>query len=123
MLELTIIGNAGQVRLHATETVKVLSISIASTRKAADNKSYTDWVQGKVWGERALALEPHISKGQRLLLRGRPEAAAYLDKDGNPAAGLVLHVRDLEFVGARPADGESPSPPPKPPKRRSAKTT
>lgn len=104
MIELTIIGNVGATRLHTGDKTSVLTVTIASNRKSTTGTQFTDWASVKVWGERAASLSEHIRKGQRLLARGRPEATAYTRGDGQPAAELVLHARDIEFIGPRPAE-------------------
>ena len=64
------------------------------------------WRQGerggtKIWGDRATKLKNHVTKGARLLLKGRPEARAYKKGDGTPGAELILHVSELEFLSAK----------------------
>jgi single-strand DNA-binding protein len=120
MIELVIIGNVGGTRLHQGEKSTVLTVGIAANRKSSAGKIFTDWVSAKIWGERALALAEHLRKGQRLLVRGRPEVSAYARADGQPAAELVLHVRDVEFVGPRPNESVPAEKKPKPRRRRQA---
>jgi len=118
MIELTILGNVGAARLHQNEKTTVLSVSLASSRKAGEGKIYTDWVTAKIWGERGVTLERHITKGQKLLIRGRPEVSPYTKADGQLAAELLLHARDVEFVGPKPGGTSSDEDKPKPRKRR-----
>jgi len=118
MIELVIIGNVGGTRLHQGEKSTVLTVGMASNRKSPEGKVFTDWASAKIWGERALALEKHIHKGQRLLVRGRPEVSAYARADGQPAAELILHARDIEFLGPKPADERTPAEPKSKPRRR-----
>lgn len=103
MLEVIIIGNVSSIRLAAAGQTQVLNLSIASSRKVGGNE-HTDWLSAKIWGERATKLEPHISKGAKLMLRGRPEARGYKRNDGTVAAELVLHVFDVEFLSPKPKE-------------------
>ena len=104
MFEALIVGHVGSAKLVSTPGKSdVLNLNIAANRKVGD-KEYTDWVSAKIWGERAAKVAPHIAKGMRLLLKGRPEARGYTKSDGTPAAELILHVSELEFLSAKPKD-------------------
>jgi single-strand DNA-binding protein len=101
MLETTMTGHVGTVRyVAAPGKSPVLNLSLAANRKVGDQE-YTDWVSAKIWGERAGKLKDHVTKGTRLLIKGRPEARAYKKGDGTPGAELILHVNDLEFLSAK----------------------
>ena len=104
MFEAIVIGNVGSVKLF-TGSTQVLNISVAASRRVGE-KEYTDWVSAKIWGERAGKLADHVTKGMRLLLRGRPEAKGYLKQDGTQAGELILHVNELEFLSPK-SHGES----------------
>ena len=104
MLEVTLTGSVGSVKLVTTPgKSSVLNINVATNRRVGD-REYTDWSSAKVWGDRAEKLAPHVQKGARLLLKGRPEARAYLKADGTPGAELIVHVNELEFLSAKPKD-------------------
>lgn len=95
-------GHVGSCKYVASQGGKspVLNVNIACNRKVGDNE-YTDWVSAKIWGDRATKLKNHVTKGARLLLKGRPEARAYKKGDGTPGAELILHVSELEFLSAK----------------------
>lgn len=118
MIEVIIIGNTGSTRLHQGEKSTVLTITVASSRKSSEGKVFTDWVSAKVWGPRAVALAEHVRKGQRLLVRGRPQASAYTRADGELGAELVVHARDVEFLGPKPGDSPPTAENPKPRRRK-----
>lgn len=101
MLETTIIGNVGSLRLAQAGETQVLNISIATSRKIGE-REFTDWVAAKIWGERASKLAPYIHKGAKLLLRGRPMAKGFQRTDGTVSGELVLHVHELQFLTAKP---------------------
>ena len=101
MIELTIIGNVGNTRYFHNEENTVLNLSIAASRRV-QGKEYTDWVSAKVWGERASKLKDLITVGQKLLIRGRPQARGYLSGNGNAVGDLIVHAREIEFIGPRP---------------------
>jgi single-stranded DNA-binding protein len=97
MFETLVIGNVGSVKFFNAGSTPVLNINIASSRRIGE-REFTDWVSAKVWGERAEKLKEHISKGMKLLVRGRCEAKAYKRDDDTLAGELVLHVDTLEFL-------------------------
>jgi len=101
MLEVKTTGNVGSCRLVAAAgKTPVLNISLASNRKVGE-REFTDWSSVKIWGERAQKLAPHISKGTKLLISGRPEARAYKGNDGLAKAELVIHANDVEFLSGK----------------------
>lgn len=97
-------GHVGSVKFVAAPGKQaVLNINLAVNRKVGE-REYTDWVSAKVWGERAIKLQDHVTKGARLLLKGRPEARAFKKGDGTPGAELILHVSELEFLSSKPKE-------------------
>jgi len=100
MNELTLIGHVGATRLAQAGETPVLNVSLATSRRIGE-REYTDWTSVKVWGERANKLNDHITKGARLMVRGRPEARGYQKGDGTIAGELVLHLTELEFLSAK----------------------
>lgn len=125
MLEIIITGHVGSLRFVQAGTTQVLNLSVASSRRFQD-REFTTWVNAKVWGARAVSLQPYIQTGARLLLRGRPEARGFRRGDGTVGAEIILHVHSLEFLSprAKPAaddlTGENKPPPitAKPPRRK-----
>lgn len=103
MIEIIVIGNVGSLRLAQAKETAVLNLSIASSRRIGE-REFVDWVSARVWGERATKLAPHLTKGSKLMLRGRPEARGYKRLDGTMAGELVLHVDDIEFLSPKPKD-------------------
>lgn len=108
MIETTIVGNVGSSRFATAGQTPVLNVSIATSRKLGE-REFTDWVSAKIWGERAVKLQPFVLKGAKLLLRGRPEARAYKRQDGTPVGELVLHVSVLEFLSPKSSQPENES--------------
>jgi single-stranded DNA-binding protein len=108
MLEATLTGHVGSVKFVAPQgKQQVLNLNIACNRRVGE-KEYTDWVSAKLWGDRAAKLKDHVTKGARLLLKGRPEARAYQKGDGTPGAELILHVSELEFLSSKAKGAEEP---------------
>lgn len=78
----------------------MLNISLATNRKVGE-REFVDWTSVKVWGERAEKLAPHIGKGTKLLITGRPEARPFKANDGTAKAELVVHANDIEFLSGK----------------------
>jgi single-stranded DNA-binding protein len=110
MLELTILGYIGLVRLNDTQNSQVLTVTLAYRKTPQDSPQ---WVAAKIWGSRAARLAIHIKPGGRLLVRGRPQVAVFQRKDGTQGQELICHVNTLEFVGSpRPIPPASEAAPP-----------
>jgi len=110
MFETLVIGNVGSVKFFDAGKMPVLNINIATSRRIGE-REFTDWVSAKVWGERAEKLKEHVSKGMKLLVRGRCEAKAYKRDDDTLAGELVLHVDTLEFLSPKHKAGDAGSEP------------
>jgi len=109
MLEIKVTGNVGTCRLvTAAGKSPVLNISLATNRKVGE-REFTDWTSVKIWGERAQKLAPHIGKGTKLLITGRPEARAYKANDGTAKAELIVHANDIEFLSSKRGGGDAPN--------------
>lgn len=108
MLEIKVTGNVGTCRLvTAAGKSPVLNVSLATNRKVGE-REFTDWTSIKIWGERAQKLAPHIGKGTKLLITGRPEARAYKANDGTAKAELIVHANDIEFLSSKREFGDTP---------------
>lgn len=108
MLEIKITGNVGTSKLvNAAGKSPVLNVSLATNRRVGE-REFTDWTSVKIWGERAQKLAPHITKGTKLLVTGRPEARAFKANDGTAKAELVVHASDIEFLSSKGSRDESP---------------
>jgi len=106
MLTAQLAGHVGTVKLVKKDAVgdkpafTVLQLSVASNAKTSKGP-VTNWTSVKLWGPRAEALAPHVSKGQAVAITGRPEAQAYNGESGL-RADLVIHADTFEFIGAKP---------------------
>jgi single-strand DNA-binding protein len=101
MLEIKLTGNVGSCKLvTAAGKSPVLNVNMATNRKMGD-REFTDWTSVKIWGDRAERLAPHITKGTKLLVTGRPEARPFKANDGTAKAELVVHASEIEFLSAK----------------------
>lgn len=94
---LHIAGNVGNVKdLKEVGGDKVLNFSLAvdNGKDKRGEKRDATWYDCALWGKRAEALAPYISKGSKLAVSGRPSARAH---DGKAYLGLT--VNELTFMG------------------------
>ena len=99
MQRLFIAGNVGkdaELR-HTQNGDPVLGFSVAvSNGKDRDGQDRpATWYDAALWGKRAEALAPHIKKGDRLTLIGRPTVRVHEGK-----AYLGISVDDLTLMGS-----------------------
>lgn len=104
MQTLTIAGNVGNVKdLKTVGNDEVLNFSIAVDNGKDKNgeRRESTWYDCALWGKRAASLAPHITKGLKLVVSGRPSARAH---DGKAYLGLT--VNELTFMGSSQSSGE-----------------
>ena len=78
-------------------------VSIAVTKKRKDKES-TTWWNVTAFGTTA-TLMSRLRKGEAVGFHGEPELREYADKNGVVKQSLDLTVRELVFLGSRPASG------------------
>jgi single-strand DNA-binding protein len=66
----------------------------------------TQWVDCSIWGRRAEALAPHLTKGKQVVVSGEVTLREYEKRDGTRGAGLSVRVAEIDLVGG-PREGES----------------
>jgi single-strand DNA-binding protein len=110
MQKLFIAGGVGKdAQLRTTQggdQVLSFSLAIDNGKDRDGNKRDSTWYDCSLFGKRAEALAPHIKKGDRLTLIGRPTVRVHEGK-----AYLGISVDDLTFMGsaARPIPGNEQS--------------
>lgn len=100
---LTIAGNVGNVKdVRDVGGDRVLNFSVAvdNGKDKHGEKREATWFDCALWGKRADALAPYITKGSKLCVSGRPSARAH---DGKAYLGLT--VNELTFMSSK-SDGE-----------------
>jgi single-strand DNA-binding protein len=65
-----------------------------------------------VWDKQAEVVEKYLKKGRQVMVKGRVEARAFTDRDGNVRASLELTSNTVKFLGGNPnANGDATSAP------------
>src|SRR5258708_6997543 len=116
--KLTIVGNLGvepEVR-YSADGKPVVSFRVASNFRKRDAESRewvdaTNWYRVTTFGRLAERLSEQagagrLAKGTRLIVFGRLEASAYMDRNNQPQPSLDLVADDVLFGDNRPR-GES----------------
>ena len=79
-----ITGNVTRdAELRYTSTQKpVLGFTVACNRQGQDGQSAADFFPVVLWGKSAEALEKYLTKGKRVLVKGRLQTRSYESKTG-----------------------------------------
>lgn len=89
----------------------VCNFSVAVTRRRGEGKA-TVWYRVAAWGEMAENCHKYLHKGSGVLVSGRVDARAYIDKAGAAAASLDLTAFSVTFTDkAGQREGDYPPPP------------
>ncbi len=111
MVKLQIIGNLGKDCIVKEVNGKnVINFSVAHTERYKDaqgnQKERTTWVECAYWTDRT-AVAQYLTKGRTVYAEGSPEADAYSNKEGQPAATLRMRVQNVQLLGN--SGNESPT--------------
>jgi single-strand DNA-binding protein len=92
------IGKDVEVR-YSPKGDAVANISIAYNYGKRDDKT-SQWVDATLWGKRAEALAPHLTKGtQAYFIISETHTETYQSKDGKQGTKLVGKIEDIKLVG------------------------
>jgi single-strand DNA-binding protein len=117
--KLTLVGNLGvepEVR-YTADGKPVVTCRVASNyrKRDADSRDWVDatnWFRVTTFGRLAERLSEQLSsgrlaKGTRIIVFGRLEASAYMDRNNQPQPSLDVVADDLLFADNRPrGEGE-----------------
>jgi single-strand DNA-binding protein len=111
MIKLQIIGNLGKDCIVKEVNGKnVINFSVAHTERYKDSqgnqKERTTWVECAYWTERT-AVSQYLTKGRTVYAEGSPEADAYSNKEGQPAATLRMRVQNVQLLGTTNNEGNT----------------
>lgn len=107
----TVTGNIGEPRKATGSDGKpVINLSVADTpRRKNDRGEWEDagdtmWIDVPVWGDDALELAKHVTKGTRVTATGRLQVRTYQDRDGNTRTSLELKGAVVGVVPRAPRE-------------------
>ena len=101
------------------EPVTNLSLAYAHGKAGQDGKRPTQWIDATLWGKRAEALTPYLTKGGlHCFTLDELHLQTFQKQDGSSGTKIVARMLDVELGGARqdaapaPAPAARPAPPP-----------
>lgn len=95
------IGRDAEVR-NTTGGDAVASVSLAFSygRKDADGKKPTQWVDGALWGKRAEALAPYLTKGTLVTVALEDaHIETFRKSDGTDGVKLAARITAIDLAG------------------------
>ena len=103
MIKLQVIGNLGGDCLQKEINGKtVINFNVAHSEKYKDSTGNlverTTWVKCAYWTDRT-GVAQYLKKGKTVYVEGAPEAEAYTNKEGQPAANIKLRVFNIQLLG------------------------
>ena len=114
------LGRDAEIRTTSQgESVATLALAISYGRKGSDGNRPTQWVDAALWGKRAEALAPYLTKGGLVSVLLEDVHIETFDGKNGPGHKLAARVVDLELAspkqaGAAPAPRQAPAPRPAP---------
>ena len=98
------VGSDGEIRVLAKGD-PVLNFSVAHSDKDREGKETTTWIRCAIFGKRAEALAPHITKGKAVTVVGAMSIRTF-EAQGEKRQSVEMKVDQLAFGGsAKSADG------------------
>lgn len=94
------IGQDAAIRYTpSNEPVVNLSLAFNYGKKGSDGKRPTQWIDAALWGKRAEALAPYLTKGTAVdVVLAEPHVEEY-DSQGAKRHKLVARVLEIELAG------------------------
>lgn len=101
---ITIVGNAGQDAdfRYLPDGTPVVNVSVAVNERF-NGEDTTTWYRVAFWGNLTKGAQ-HITKGQSILVEGRPMVDTYTDRQGNFRANIKVNANTMRFIGGRPPE-------------------
>ena len=118
MFGLARLGRDAEIRTTGQgESVATLALAFSYGRKGSDGNRPTQWVDAALWGKRAEALAPYLTKGGLVSVLLEDVHIETFDGKNGPGHKLVARVVDVELAspkqaGTDPAPRQSPAPRP-----------
>lgn len=120
MFGLARLGRDAEIRTTGQgESVATLALAFSYGRKGSDGNRPTQWVDAALWGKRAEALAPYLTKGGLVSVVLEDVRIETFDGKNGPGHKLAGRVIDVELAGggertAAPAPRQAPAPRPAP---------
>lgn len=104
-----IIGNLGRdpEMRYTPSGVPVTDFSVAVNKRYTrdgEKVEKTTWYKVVAWRKLAETCGQYLAKGRAVLVEGDISVEAYTDREGKPAAKLVLTATNIQFLGSSRGD-------------------
>lgn len=96
-----------EVRTTQSGTVMV-NFSLAVDRRfKRDGEQSADFIRCVAFGKSAEFFERYVSKGKKMIIRGRIQTGSYTNRDGQKVYTTDVIVEDQEFAESKAASAEA----------------
>ncbi|WP_434361027.1 single-stranded DNA-binding protein [Parasalinivibrio latis] len=86
----------------------VAGLSLAYSIGFGANRE-TQWLEGRLWGERVIKLAPYLTKGRQVLVYADDiKIHTFSRSDGSTGATLQARILDITFTDSGKPDGAPP---------------
>ncbi len=97
--ELTIVGNVGRdAEMRYTAEGKPLTSFSVAVNENKGGESITHWFQITCWEKLAETCAQYVTKGMRVLVKGRVHLRSWVDTDGVNRSGLEVNASKVLFL-------------------------
>jgi single-strand DNA-binding protein len=65
----------------------------------------TEWVKAVLWrsGKQNSKISEYLKKGQKVYIEGVPSSEGFESKEGGVKSSLIVNVKEIELIGAKPS--------------------
>lgn len=109
MIKIMLTGALGNdCEMREVGKQKVINFNVAVNQDYKDSSGNkvekTEWVRASLWKSegQSTKVTDYLKKGQKVYLEGIPTSEGYESKEGGIKSALVVNVKELEFLGAKP---------------------
>ena len=92
------------------ESVATLALAFSYGRKGSDGNRPTQWVDAALWGKRAEALAPYLTKGGLVSVSLEDVHIETFEGKNGPGHKLAARVVDVELASPKQASAAAPAP-------------
>ena len=105
------LGRDAEIRTTSQgESVATLALAISYGRKGSDGNRPTQWVDAALWGKRAEALAPYLTKGGLVSVLLEDVHIETFEGKNGPGHKLAARVVDVELASPKQASAAAPAP-------------
>lgn len=105
MLKIEAIGNLGfDSEIKQIGGRNALSFSIAHSERDRDGHETTQWIECLYFSNNPEKLQPHLTKGKSVHVRGNMRASTWVDRQGGTRISITCFVGEFDFCGGKAND-------------------